>query len=305
MTTTNGTVNGTGQALAVRQPQAMAQMAPADTTRTFEPQSMGELMSLAGTLAASGLIPSVLRGKPADVAIILMTGREYGLPPMTALRSIHVIDGKPVMSADLIVGLIKNRREVCEYFQLLESSDAVATYETKRVGDPAPVKLSFTMEQAKAAGLAGKDNWKKYPATMLRRRCATMLGRDVYPDVAGNTYDPDEIPEQPPRDVTPPRPVPQPPPAKAAPREEPPAVVVEAEPVADPVTGEVAEVAQSDAFVTLSAQLAAATTSDDLNECAKAISAAKAANAFLPGEREKLRDDYKALDIKIRRGGKA
>jgi hypothetical protein len=47
--------------------------------------------------------------------------------------------------------------------------DQRAIYETKRVGST-PVKISFTIEQAKQAGLTGKDNWRNYPAAMLRAR---------------------------------------------------------------------------------------------------------------------------------------
>jgi hypothetical protein len=47
----------------------------------------------------------------------------------------------------------------------------------------------FTIEEAQAAGLAGKDNWKKYPAAMLRARCVSALSRAVYPEAVLGIYE--------------------------------------------------------------------------------------------------------------------
>jgi hypothetical protein len=161
----------------------------------FEPDVMGGAMKAAEQLARSSLIPRALHGKPGDVLVVLLTGREFGLGPMQALRSIHVMDGKPVMAADLMVGLCVARREVCEHFTLAESTGKRATYKTKRVGG-AEVSLTWTIEQATAAGLTARDNWRKYPDAMLRARCSAALARAVYPDLLAGTYDPDELDAQ-------------------------------------------------------------------------------------------------------------
>lgn len=163
-----------------------------DALAVFNPEVMSGAFKMAQQLAQSSLIPKALYGKPGDVLVVLLTGREFGLGPMMAMRGIHVVDGKPVMAADLMVGLCLGRREVCESFSLVESTAHKATYKTQRVGHAA-VELSWTMEQAKAAGVAGKDNWRKYPDAMLRARCASALARAVYPDILAGTYDPDEL----------------------------------------------------------------------------------------------------------------
>lgn len=172
---------------------------------TMETQHMESTLTTAKQLATSGLIPKALQGKPGDVLVVLLTGREFGLGPMQSLRGIHVVDGKAVMSADLIVGLCARERSVCEFFRLVESSGEVATYETKRAGHPTPAKLSFTIKQAQAAGLTGKQNWRNYPDAMLRARCAAALARAVYPDLVAGVYDPDEMEHSAPvRSVAPP-----------------------------------------------------------------------------------------------------
>lgn len=298
---TNAPVTGT--ALATRAPQTMAAPTETDHARAFEPRDLGEAVKLAQVLFASRLLPKAL-ATPEAVVTAIVLGRELGLSAMQAIRGIHVIEGKPTLSADMMVALCKQRRDVCAYFTCTETSGTVATYETQRVGEPKPTKLSFTLEQAKAAGVVGKDNWRKFPDAMLRARASSALARIVYPDLVLGIYDPDELEPAPapPRDVTPPaapkKAAPQPPPPKPAP-------VVEVAPVEADEPGVVDEPAQSDAYRALAAQLDAATTSADLNAVAKAIAQAKDAGSFLPGEREALRDVYKALDRKIRFGAAA
>ncbi len=167
------------------------------------PKSLAEAESLSKQLALSALMPEALRQKPADVLATVLAGAELGLAPMQSLRGIVIIKGKPTLSADLMGALVKRSKEVCEYLQLVKSDATVATYKTKRVGDPEATTLSFTMEDAKTAGIAS-DMYRKYPANMLRARCLAFICRAVYPDLCFGLYDPDELEAPPERDVTPP-----------------------------------------------------------------------------------------------------
>lgn len=168
------------------------------------PRSLAEAKELATTLSGARTIPESLQKSPADCMAIIMAGAELGLAPMQSIRALVLIKGKPTLSADAMGALVKSRRDVCEYL-LLKHSDAVkATYATKRAGDPEPTTMSFTIDEAKAAGLAGNDNWRKFPAAMLRARALSAICRAVYPDLLLGVYDPDELAAEP-RDVTPPR----------------------------------------------------------------------------------------------------
>jgi hypothetical protein len=164
----------------------------ADQTRAFEPGSIDEGFELARLLVASGLLGRNVT-KPEAAFAIIATGRELGLTAMQSLRSIHIIEGKPTLSADLIAALVKSRPDVCLYFRMVESTATVARFQTHRKGEPEPTDMTFSIEDAKVAGVTGKDNWKKYPAAMLRARCITALARAVYPDLAMGLYDPDEV----------------------------------------------------------------------------------------------------------------
>lgn len=174
----------------------------ADQTRAFEPRSIDEGYDLAKLLVASGLLGrNIVR--PEQAFTIIATGRELGLTAMQSLRSIHIIEGKPTLSADLVAALCKSRPDVCVYFRMVESTAERAVYETQRKGEPSPTRMTWTIQEAQAAGVVGKDNWRKYPAAMLRARCITALARAVYPDLAMGIYDPDEVADIPPSPAAP------------------------------------------------------------------------------------------------------
>jgi hypothetical protein len=78
-----------------------------------------------------------------------------------------------------------------EYFEQIESTAERATYATKRKGSQREQRATFTIEDARMAGLSG-DNWKKYPAAMLRARAKAILARDAYPDALAGCYETDE-----------------------------------------------------------------------------------------------------------------
>lgn len=152
------------------------------------PKTIEETRSLSKELALSNLMPAALRKKPEDLFAIVLTGAELGLAPMQAVRGMHIIEGKVSLSADLMGALVK-RSPVCEYLTLVESSGTVATYRTKRKSEPGETVISFTIEQAHAAGVAGKGNWAKYPDAMLRARALSAICRAVYPDLCLGLYD--------------------------------------------------------------------------------------------------------------------
>lgn len=197
MTQQLGHANGVAGAM-VHAPLVKA--VPADATQAFEPRNIDQAIQLAGLLVSSRLLPRSVQTPEAAFAIIA-TGRELGLTAMQSLRSIHVIEGKPTLSADLILALVKSRRDVCAWFMLVESTDQVAHYRTQRIGEPEPTNMSFTIDDAQRAGVTGKDNWRKYPAAMLRARCIAALSRAVYPDLTLGIYESDELEPAPPVQV--------------------------------------------------------------------------------------------------------
>ena len=156
------------------------------------PKTLVECTDLANQLATSDLLPKALRGKVPDVLMTILAGQEMGFAPMAALRSIHVIEGKPVVSADGMVALVLGSGKAV-YFDRVEESDTAVTYETLRVGSKTPRRCTWTIEMARRASLDQKQNWRGYPRAMLASRAKAELARDVYPDVIAGCYTDEEI----------------------------------------------------------------------------------------------------------------
>lgn len=108
-----------------------------------------------------------------------------------------MIEGKTALSADAMAALVMGRGDTCEYLRCVKTTDAIATYETKRKGHTTPTTHSFTIAEAEKAGLKGKGNWSKYPNAMLRARALSGIARMVYPDILMGVYTPDELDEEP------------------------------------------------------------------------------------------------------------
>ena len=110
---------------------------------------MNEACKLAQRLHDSRMFSAY--GTPQAVLSTVMLGRELGMPAMAALRSVHIIEGKHSLSADLMVALVL-KSGLAEYFQMLESTDHECSFETKRKGAPSAQKLCYTIDDAEKAG---------------------------------------------------------------------------------------------------------------------------------------------------------
>jgi hypothetical protein len=141
-------------------------------------------------IANTEFVPQGLRGKLPAILACVATGRALGLPDMTALRSIHIIDGKATFSAELMVMLTRQRgHSIVGHVQ-----EGVARITGTRVDNGDTITVEWTLAMADRAGLMGKSNWKKYPEAMLWARAVSQLCRALFADCfAGNTYTPEEL----------------------------------------------------------------------------------------------------------------
>jgi len=147
----------------------------------------GEMERAAKMLAqANGIVPRAYQNNPAAVAAIIMTGFELGIAPMTAMRELHLIEGKVSLSATLMLTLARRAGIKTRW---LKTDNTVATIGVTVPGQPEQT-LTFSMEDAKAAGLWGKGNWSKHPAAMLRARATSAAIRAFCPEaIGGSVYE--------------------------------------------------------------------------------------------------------------------
>lgn len=169
-----------------REESALATREPFAISRSLEQEALdiAAALKIAESFAKSELIPKALQGKPNDVLIVLLMGRDFGWSAMQSVRLIDVIQGKPVINAAGKMGLCL-ASPLCEYFELVESTPEKATYETKRRGATKPRQFSYSIVDATTAGLTTKDNWRRMPREMLRARASSGLANIVYADLVG------------------------------------------------------------------------------------------------------------------------
>lgn len=146
---------------------------------------------LAQTVAQTDFVPSAMRNKPAAVAACILTGHELGIGPMESLRSVHIIDGRASLAAELIRSRYLAAGHKLWTEELSTTRVVVAGH---RGDDPGHItKVTWTMDDARKAGLANKQNWAKYPRQMLTARATAELCRLVAPDASGGLPSVEEL----------------------------------------------------------------------------------------------------------------
>lgn len=146
------------------------------------PRSLGEAIEFAKLIADTPFVPKDMRGRPGDVAAAIMLGAESGLAPITALQHIAVINGRPSVWGDVALALVM-ASGLLEWIDE-DVGDSGATCTVKRRGWPESASRTFTIEDARRAGLLGKPGpWQQYPKRMLQMRARSWALRDTFPDV--------------------------------------------------------------------------------------------------------------------------
>jgi hypothetical protein len=154
--------------------------------------TLTERMNYAKALATADLLPPAYRNKPGNVLLAVEYGQALGVPPMTAIQGVHVIQGKPTLSADLMAALI---RRAGHKLRVRVDPGPVAVAQIIRTDDPDyTYECRWDMERAKIAKLTGKDNWVTNPKSMLKARAISEVAREACSEVLhGLIYTPDEL----------------------------------------------------------------------------------------------------------------
>lgn len=164
---------------------AQAGLAP----RGIRIETYADLERFCGALARSGYFKDAKDAAQAMVKV--QYGLELGIGPVVAMTSIHIVEGKPSLSAGLISSRVKASGKYDYRVITLDNSQCHLQFsEGGRVlGDSV-----FTIEDARGAGLAGRGVWKSYARNMLFARAMSNGARWYCSDVfSGAVYTPDEI----------------------------------------------------------------------------------------------------------------
>lgn len=155
-------------------------------------KSFDDMWRFSRAVIASGLAPYGL-DTPEKVLICLQYGLEIGLPPMSALQNIMVVNKRPAIFGDAVPGLAIASGQVQELKDEMIGSQGSDDWgyrvTVRRAGRAEPLIRTFTVADAKRAGLWGKKGrngedtpWITYPQRMLLMRARTYALRDMFPD---------------------------------------------------------------------------------------------------------------------------
>lgn len=164
-------------------PMATAVAAPSHDEPSFD-----GLVHMGDQLRRTGFLPSHIKDGVAFAAIVLM-GRELGMGTMAACRKLQVIKGTVTERADSQLARFKSCGGRAQFKELTE---AKAVLWLRHPNGDEHLE-TFTLDDAKRAGLASNDNYNKHPKAMLRSRAITAGLKSLGWEGAVGIYDPDEV----------------------------------------------------------------------------------------------------------------
>ena len=157
-------------------------------------EHLADVGELAVRIAGTDFVPKGMQGKPASVAACVLYGAEIGVGPMRSLAGIHVVEGRAAMSAELMRALVLAAGHDIRVVEL--TATRCVLLGTRR-GSTDGTQVQYTTDDAKRAGVLGRQVWQRYPREMLLARCTTLLCRSTFPDVIGGMASVEEMDDGP------------------------------------------------------------------------------------------------------------
>jgi len=131
-----------------------------------------------------------------NIFIACSYGGTLGLNPFQSLQGIAMVNGKPSVYGDTLLGLV---RPLCDDFQeWFDDQTGTAFCVIRRKGSQHPIQSKFSYQDAQRAGLTSKKGpWTQYPERMLKMRARGFAIRDAFPDVLSGVITREEAEDYP------------------------------------------------------------------------------------------------------------
>lgn len=149
------------------------------------PRDIEGVFRIGQLFTRAGMLPNGVASQE-QVIIMLMAGLEVGLSPTQAIQNVMVVNNRPTIWGDAAIGLVWASEKMESHDEgIMGEGDARQAFCTvKRKGDEKPYTVTFSVQDAKNAGLWGKGGpWKNYPDRMLKLRARAFALRDKFADV--------------------------------------------------------------------------------------------------------------------------
>lgn len=197
----------TGTAVAITAPKPKAELVAGQAVAPIIPRTIDEVARIAQAVIVAGLAPSSYEGggekaTASKIMIGIMKGAEIGLPPLTALANIAIINGRPCLYGDGAVALIQASGKVEKWVERFEGEEGTDGYtavcEIWRKGQAEPYIGRFSRADALRAKLTAKGPWVSYFSTMLMWRARTKSMRTGFADCLSGLTIAEEVQDLPP-----------------------------------------------------------------------------------------------------------
>lgn len=149
-----------------------------------------ELMSSLCKMAVDSKYFKDTIGGFAGAFCIALYAKEMGLPLMQCLfGGVRSVKGRVEISPQMMNAMIRNRGHI---LKTIEHTESKCTIHGKRIDTGEDMPVSFTIDDAKKAGIY-QEAWLKYPKNMVYKSALSNLARWLFPDVIGMAYVEGEI----------------------------------------------------------------------------------------------------------------
>lgn len=152
--------------------------------------SLAELNEMGAVFVKSGYFKDARDAAQAVVKI--MYGRELGFSPVIAMSGIHIIEGKPSLSANLMGAMVKRSGKYNYRVKELTDTNCVLVFteNCQEIGES-----SFSMADAQRAQVVrAGGSWSKYPRNMMFARALSNGVKLFCPDLSMcPIYNPEEL----------------------------------------------------------------------------------------------------------------
>lgn len=155
--------------------------------------ALADLKSIAEDAWKSRSYSAIASKEQALVKIL--AGRELGIPPMTSISKVYVVQGRTAIEGEVMADLIKRSEK--HDFRIIKTTATGCKLQFLKNGKPEDDDnkgiVEFNEEMARRAGLINKDNWRKYPEEMYYWKAIAKGARRYCPHIIHGAYTYDEM----------------------------------------------------------------------------------------------------------------
>lgn len=143
-------------------------------------------------IAAQYIVDSKMFGLQTipQVVALGMIAKAEGRPFASVARDYDTIQGRPALKSVACLSRFQQAGGVIEW---IERNDKTVTASFTHPQVKGALRVTWDIARATAAGLTGKDNWRKYPCQMLSSRVLAEGVRATFPACLSGVYLVEEV----------------------------------------------------------------------------------------------------------------